>query len=283
MEGPMRWKEHVESALDGRHPGLGHYVELFLDAIIILSTVAMGVETLPGLPYWGIEALRAFEFFVVAVFTVEYALRLLTTPAPLGYARSFFGMVDLLAIAPFYIALLLTGTHVDLRAVRVLRLLRLARLLKLARYTTALDRFGVAWRAVREEVIVFGIAAVVVLYVCALVIYQCEHDAQPDKFRSVFDAMWWAAVTLTTVGYGDIYPITPIGRLFTVFMLFVALGIIAVPTGLVASALVAIRHREDEQERKEKAEEEARKARNATRGKRGKTAAKRRPAGKKPS
>jgi voltage-gated potassium channel len=276
----MHWKEHVATALDGRHPGLGHYIELFLDAIIILSTVAMGVETLPDLPPSAVEALYAFEIFVIAVFTTEYVLRLLTTPRPLGYARSFFGVVDLLAIAPFYIALLATGSGIDLRAIRALRLLRLARLFKLARYTAALDRFGVAWRAVKDEIIIFGITALVVLYVCALVIYQCEHDAQPDKFRSVFDAMWWAAVTLTTVGYGDIYPITFFGRLFTVFMLFIALGIIAVPTGLVASALVAIRHREDEREKEEKAEAAAKKA---AREKAGKPVARRRPARKAPS
>jgi voltage-gated potassium channel len=272
----MHWKEHVGTALDGRHPGLGHYIELLLHIIIVLSTIAMGIETFPNLPQWASDGLHAFELFVVAVFTVEYVLRLLTTPEPIGYARSFFGIVDLLAIAPFYIALLLTGTHVDLRAVRALRLLRLARLFKLARYTTALNRFGVAWRAVKDEVIVFGMTAAVVLYICALVIYQCEHDAQPQKFRSVFDAMWWAAVTLTTVGYGDIYPITPIGRLFTIFMLFVALGIVAVPTGLVASALVAIRHREDAQEEKERAEAAAKRKKSASSEKGGGTGSRRR-------
>jgi len=278
----MHWKEHVATALDGRHPGLGHYIELFLDAVIILSTIAMGVETVPDLPAWAVEALYAFELFVIAVFTVEYVLRLLSTPHPFGYARSFFGIVDLLAIAPFYIALLATGSGIDLRAIRALRLLRLARLFKLARYTVALDRFGVAWRAVKDEVTVFGITALVVLYVCALVIFQCEHDAQPDKFRSVFDAMWWAAVTLTTVGYGDIYPITFVGRLFTVFMLFMALGIIAVPTGLVASALVAIRNREDAQEEREKAEAATRKK--AARKETGERATRRRsPARKAPS
>jgi voltage-gated potassium channel len=278
----MHWREHVATALDGRHPGLGHYIELFLDAVIILSTIAMGVETVPDLPAWAVEALYAFEIFVIAVFTVEYVLRLLSTPHPFGYARSFFGIVDLLAIAPFYIALLAAGGAIDLRAIRALRLLRLARLFKLARYTAALERFGVAWRAVKDEVTVFGITALVLLYVCALVIFQCEHDAQPDKFRSVFDAMWWAAVTLTTVGYGDIYPITFVGRLFTVFMLFVALGIIAVPTGLVASALVAIRNREDAQEEREKAEAAAK--RKAARKETGEPATRRRsPVRKAPS
>ncbi len=228
------------------------------------------------------------------MFTAEYVLRLATAPAPGGYARSFFGVVDLLAIAPFYLGLVFAGIGLDLRAVRALRLLRLVRLLKLARYTSAIDRFAAAWRAVKEEVVVVGVAAVIVLYVCALVIHQFEHDAQRDRlvplarphggfpasgahglkrplragsrshrqpthasafpdgleaFASIFDAMWWAAVTLTTVGYGDVYPVTSVGRVFTVLMLFVALGIIAIPTGLVASALSAIRAKEAAEDR----------------------------------
>ena len=240
----MDWRKHVRTALDGRHPGLGRRVELVLDALILYSALSMGVETLPHLPGWAGTALFVSEVVVVAVFTVEYVLRLVTSAAPAAYARSFFGIVDLLAIAPFYLGLAFLGFGIDLRAIRALRLLRLVRLLKLARYTSAIDRIAAAWRVVKEEVIVFGITAMIVLYVCALVIWQCEHDAQPEAFASVFDAMWWAAVTLTTVGYGDIYPVTTLGRIFTVFMLFVALGIIAIPTGLVASALSAIRTKE---------------------------------------
>jgi hypothetical protein len=106
---------------------------------------------------------------------------LATSPAPAGYARSFFGIVDLLAIAPFTLGLVFVGFGLDLRAVRALRLLRLVRLLKLARTTSAIDRLLSAWRAVKEEVAVFGVAAVIVLYVCALVIDQFEHDAQPAR------------------------------------------------------------------------------------------------------
>ncbi|MGF6228316.1 voltage-gated potassium channel [Inquilinus ginsengisoli] len=240
----MGWRTQVATALDGRHPGLGHRVELGLHALILYSALSMGIETLPGLPGWAATVLAVSESVVVAVFTAEYVLRLATTPAPGAYARGFFGVVDLLAIAPFYLGLVFAGIGIDLRAVRALRLLRLVRLLKLARYNSAIDRLTSAWRAVKEEIVVFGAAAVIVLYVCALVIYQFEHDAQPEAFASVFDAMWWAAVTLTTVGYGDVYPVTAIGRIFTVLMLFVALGIIAIPTGLVASALGAIRAKE---------------------------------------
>lgn len=240
----MGWRKQVATALDGRHPGLGHRVELGLHALILYSALSMGIETLPGLPGWAATVLAVSEIVVVAVFTAEYVLRLATSPAPGAYARGFFGVVDLLAIAPFYLGLVFAGLGIDLRAVRALRLLRLVRLLKLARYNSAIDRLIAAWRAVKEEIVVFGAAAVIVLYVCALVIYQFEHDAQPEAFASVFDAMWWAAVTLTTVGYGDVYPVTTIGRIFTVLMLFVALGIIAIPTGLVASALGAIRAKE---------------------------------------
>jgi voltage-gated potassium channel len=247
----MDWRKHVRTALDGRHPGLGHRVELFLHALILYSALSMGIETLPHLPGWAATALSVSEIVVVAVFTTEYVLRLLTSPAPGAYARSFFGIVDLLAIAPFYIGLIFIGAGIDLRAVRALRLVRLARLLKLARYTSAIDRLAAAWHVVKEEVIVFGMVAMIVLYVCALVIFQFEHDAQPEAFGSIFDAMWWAAVTLTTVGYGDIYPVTAVGRIFTVLMLFVALGIIAIPTGLVASALSAIRAKEAAAEERE--------------------------------
>lgn len=245
----MSWKEHVETALNGRHAGLGHYIELFLSGVIIYSTIEMGLVTLPDLPLWMREFFLASDIVIIAIFTLEYVLRLLTAPNKAAYAFGFYGIVDILSIAPFYLALIFLGFGFDLRALRALRLLRLARLFKLTRYTTAIDRMAAAWRAVKQEIIAFSITAVIVLYVCALVIYQCEHDAQPKAFASVFDAMWWAAVTLTTVGYGDIYPITPLGRLFTVFILFVALGIIAVPTGLVASAMMAIRNTEHQGEK----------------------------------
>ncbi len=98
----------------------------------------------------------------------------------------------------------------------------------------------------REELIIFATVAVFALYLCGIAIYYFEHAAQPKAFASVFDGMWWAAVTLTTVGYGDIYPITAGGRMFTILVLFVALGSIAVPTGLVSSALARLRATEDE-------------------------------------
>lgn len=234
------WRYHVLSALEGDHPRIGRSIVFFLQCLIVLSVISIGVETLPGLPGWAKEALAYEEMIVVSIFTIEYAARAFFAPRPLRYVFSFWGTVDLAAILPFYLAL-----GLDLRSARALRLLRLFRLFKLGRYSAAADRIAAALRSVSEELLVFGLAASVLLYVCAIFIHYFEHDAQPEAFASVFHSMWWAAVTLTTVGYGDVYPVTVGGRIFTVVMLFLALGIIAVPTGLIASALARLRRKAD--------------------------------------
>jgi voltage-gated potassium channel len=152
---------------------------------------------------------------------------------------SFFGIVDLLAVLPFYIS-----TGVDLRSVRAFRLLRLFRLLKLARYSAAVQRFHRAFLIAREELALFGATALIVLYLSSVGIYYFEREAQPEAFGTVFHALWWAIATLTTVGYGDVYPVTAGGRVFTFFVLVTGLGIVAVPTGLFASALSKAREME---------------------------------------
>jgi voltage-gated potassium channel len=235
----MDWRAHVRTALDGEHPVVGRSVILLIYALIGLSTISIGVDTLPDLPPWVSALLALGEVVSVVVFTVEYALRIAISPKPLAYVRSFFGIVDLLAILPFYLSL-----GIDLRALRAFRLLRLMRLFKVARYSIALRRLARAVHMVREELIVFVWFAFFTLYLCGIGIYYFEHAAQPKVFASVIDGMWWAAVTLTTVGYGDVYPITAGGRLFTVVVLFVALGAIAIPTGLISSALTRLRELE---------------------------------------
>lgn len=236
----------MELALHGRHPRFGRFFELLLLAIIAISSIAMGIETMPNLPMAARSALAIMDTVFAAIFTLEYGLRVAVAEKKRRYIFSFYGMIDLLSILPFYVGLVLGRGVLDLKLARTLRLFRLLRMLKLARYTQATDRLVKAWSIVREEVIVFGAASLIVLYVCAMVIYQFENPVQPEAFASVFDAMWWAAITLTTVGYGDVYPVTAMGRFFTVLMLFIALGIIAIPTGLVSSALTTLRGREEE-------------------------------------
>ncbi len=242
----MSWKDEIGTALEGNHPGLGRRVELALLAVVAISGILLGIETLPGLPGWVRGAIVVANGAILVIFVVEYVLRLATARSKAGYVFSFYGIVDLLAIAPFLIGLLAPFIGLDLRVVRTLRLLRLFRLLKVVRYSRAVARLAEAWTVVKEEVAIFALAASVVLYTAALVVYEFEHEVQPEVFSSVLDAMWWAAITLTTVGYGDVYPVTFGGRLFTVLILLVALGVVAVPTGLIASALTAMRKAEDD-------------------------------------
>ncbi|MBO6632981.1 MAG: potassium channel family protein [Parvibaculum sp.] len=164
-------------------------------------------------------------------------------------------MVDLLSIVPFLLGFLLPWFGLDLRALRTLRLFRLFRLLKVARYSRAAERLTAAWKSVREEVSIFAVVATVLLYACALVVYQFEHEAQPDVFGSVFDALWWAAITLTTVGYGDVYPVTALGRLFAAITALMGICLIAMPAGIFASAFSdALEERRKEEEESEQDE-----------------------------
>lgn len=209
-------------------------------ALILFSTVCFSLETLPDLKPLTIRFLHYSEIVIVAIFTVEYCYRIYCAKNRLRFIFSFYGLVDLLAILPFYIAPVL-----DLRSLRLLRLMRVLRLLKLARYHKAFSRLGEAFRMAREELVIFSLATLVFIYLAAVGIYYFEHAAQPDVYRSVFDALWWAVTSLTTVGYGDMYPITIGGRIFTFAVLMLGLGLVAMPAGIMASSLNAIRRRHE--------------------------------------
>jgi voltage-gated potassium channel len=206
--------------------------EYLIQMLIVLSMISFAVESLPNLSDQWRKWLRAFEVMSVSVFTVEYILRIFLCRPKLKYALTSMGLVDLLAILPFYIS-----TGLDLRSLRAFRLLRLFRLLKLMRYSSAIQRYHRAFLIAKEELVLFGTTALLTLYLASVGIHYFESKAQPEAFGSVFHSLWWATVTLTTVGYGDVYPITLGGRIFTFFVLIIGLGIVAVPTGLLASAL----------------------------------------------
>lgn len=210
----------------------GRLFDLVIQALIILSLVAFSIETIPGIDAQTQTRLRSFEVFTVIVFTMEYLVRLLVADSRRRFVFSFFGLIDLCAILPFYIA-----SGVDLRSIRVFRLFRLVRILKLVRYSRALNRFKVALADIREELVLFAVATLFVLYLSAVGIYYFENPLQPDKFSSVFTCLWWSVTSVTTVGYGDMYPLSTGGKVFTFFVLSVGIGIVAVPTSLLAAAL----------------------------------------------
>jgi len=238
-----RWVLRLKSVIESNESRMGRTFDLAIQALIVLSLVSFSVETLPDLSQVTVRWLRYFEVFAVAIFTGEYLLRIIVADRKLRFIFSFYGLVDLLAILPFYLS-----TGIDLRSVRVVRLLRLFRAFKLVRYSRAVRRIHRALVIAKEELILFTIVTVMVLYFAAVGIYYFENAAQPETFSSVFASMWWALETLTTVGYGDIYPITPGGRFFTGLVLLVGLGVVAVPTGLVASALSAAREMETQED-----------------------------------
>ncbi len=221
----------------------GKIFDLFIQSLIVLSLASFSIGTFPDLSGNTKRILNILEVIIVTIFTIEYLLRLIVADKKLRFVLSFYGLIDLFAILPFYVA-----RGIDLRSLRVFRLFRLIRAFKIFRYSKAIQRFKNAFLEVKEELILFLVATGFLLFIAAVGIYYFENPAQPEQFKSIFHSLWWAVATLTTVGYGDIYPITAGGKIFTSFIVIIGLGIIAVPTGLLASALTKT-IKEDKQDR----------------------------------
>ena len=229
-------KERIRTIIESRDSRIGRGFDFTVQALVCLSTISFTLETLPDLTAGQYAFFRSLEIGFVLIFSVEYLLRLWVAPSRKEFVFSFYGLVDAVAILPFYLAL-----GFDLRGVRALRLLRLFRILKLARYSQSISRLGLALKLAREELILFLAISIIVIYLAAVGIYYFERDIQPEAFGSIPHAMWWAVVTLTTVGYGDLYPVTAGGKVFTFLILLVGLGLVAVPAGIIASALTKAR------------------------------------------
>lgn len=224
----------------------GRVFDMIVMGLILVSVITVSIDTLPNLSPRIRAVFSWLEVVIVGLFTIEYALRIGTAPRKLRYAFSFHGLEDVVAILPFY----LTLGGVDLRVVRVLQLFRVVRILKLSRYSKAIARFGKAMALAKEEIVLFVGVATALLYLSAAGIWYFEHEAQPEAFASILHSLWWATATLTTVGYGDVYPVTVGGKLFTFVILMCGLGIVAVPAGLVAAALSQVRREKSQSESK---------------------------------
>jgi voltage-gated potassium channel len=244
-------REWLYNIIEDNTTKRGRIFDFFIQSLIILSLVGFAIETLPDLSAQARDLLYGFEVFCVVVFTIEYGLRIYVARNPWKYIFSFYGIIDLLAILPFYLA-----TTLDFRALRSLRILRLFRAFKLVRYNRALKRFHIAAKLVREELVLFFVISLIAIYLTAAGIYFFENQTQPDSFSSIFHSFWWAVVTLTTVGYGDVYPITLGGKVFTFFVLIIGVGVVTIPAGLVASALSRARQMQEEELRNEEAAEQ---------------------------
>jgi len=213
-------------------------------ALIFLNVVAVVVGSIESVEArWG-TVLYGFEVISVAVFTAEYLARLWACTADprfqgavhgrVRFALKGMSIIDLLAILPFYLPLV----GVDLRSLRSLRLLRMFRIAKVGRYYSSLDRIKDVFHAKREELVLTSAFMLLMLIVSSSVLYYIENPAQPDVFSSIPATMWWAVATLTTVGYGDIYPVTVLGKVFASVIAILGIGMFALPTGIIGAGFV---------------------------------------------
>ena len=228
------WRDRLEQIIFGVDTPAGRAFDVVLLVLILLSVTVVLLESVPTLRRDHAARLRLAEWVFTVLFTAEYVLRLICTRAPLKYAFSFLGLIDLLAVVPAYLSLALSGTQ-SLAVVRALRLLRAFRVLKLTHYVGEARTLMRALRASRPKITVFLVTVLIIVVIVGALIYLIE--GEEGGFTSIPVSMYWAIVTLTTVGYGDIAPKTVPGRMLASLLMILGYGIIAVPTGIVTAEL----------------------------------------------
>ncbi len=241
-------KRRIYEILEVAAPGdrTSNTIDLFLMMLILANVLAVTLESVESFSSVYRPLFDGFETFSVLVFTVEYLLRLWSCSADsrfgspllgrLRFALTPLALIDLVAILPFYVPFVVP----DLRVVRAMRLLRILRVLKLGRYSEAFRLLGTLIRNKRQELAATFTVLAALLVVASAVMYEVEHTAQPDHFSSIPASMWWAIVTLTTVGYGDIVPVTILGKAIGAVMTVVGIMMVALPTGIIGGGFVEL-------------------------------------------
>jgi voltage-gated potassium channel len=231
---PAAWRTRLHEIVFEAETPAGRAFDLGLVTAILAAVACAMLETVQGLPSSAHTALVAAEWVFTALFSVEYLVRLLCVVRPLRYATSFFGLVDLCAILPTYLSLLMPGAQ-SLLVIRALRLLRIFRVLKLGRYLSEATALRVALLASRAKITVFFASVLVIVSIVGAAMYLVE--GPENGFTSIPIAMYWAIVTMTTVGYGDISPHTPLGRLLAALLMVIGYSMLIVPTGIVSAEM----------------------------------------------
>ena len=236
-------------AVNGNHPFSSTFDKLITYSVLLaiihltLETEAELYSSYTGLFIW-------VERGLTVIFTIEYVLRIVSFKRSyygksfIRYVLSFDLLIDFLALIPFYLTLL----PIDLRYLRTFRLLRLARIFKLTRYNTAINTVKAVISSKKEILTISFVLIGLILYMVSAVMYYVENAAQPEVFSSIPKTMWWGVATLTTVGYGDIFPITPLGRMLGGIIAILGIGIFAIPTGIIASGFTEYVEKSDTEE-----------------------------------
>ena len=224
--------------------------DLIILFFILLSVSSVFIATFEELSSDYKVWFNEIELVAVIIFTIEYLLRIWTADllypdagffgSRIKYVFSLMALIDLLAILPFYIEIFLPVNLIGVRAVRAVRLVRLLRIFKMGRYFEALNSICSVFKRKSREIFSSLFFVLIMLVIASLLIYYAEHDAQPKQFQNAFSGLWWAVATLTTVGYGDIYPVTPLGRFLGAIIAILGIGMVAVPTSILSAGFIEV-------------------------------------------
>jgi len=232
----LSWKKKLHDIIYEADTPEGKLFDVILFITIITSIILVMLESVNSIDKKYHNFLNISEWIITILFTIEYLARILTVKKPIKYITSFYGVIDLLSTVPKYISLIFGGIHA-LAALRALRLLRIFRILKLARYLGASNNLVTALKASRVKISVFIFAVVIVAIILGTIMYLVE--GEENGFTNIPKSVYWCIVTLTTVGFGDIAPQTPLGQLIASLVMILGYGIIAVPTGIVSAEYTA--------------------------------------------
>ena len=235
---------------------VSYLFDLFIMILILISVVSVFLMTFEGIPRNILRSLREAECATMLVFSLEYLLRIWTADllypdkkpwqARLKYMTSPMAIIDLIAILPFYLPMLISFNLAWIRAILLVRFLRI---FKLNRYSDAFLTIVDVFRGKIREILVSLLFVFLLMVISSLLIFYAEHEAQPEQFANAFSGLWWATATLTTVGYGDIYPITPLGRVLGGIIALLGIGMAAVPTGILSAGFVEVLEKKKQKEK----------------------------------
>ncbi len=228
------WNNKLHEIIYEADTRAGKFFDVVLLIAILASILLVMLESVESFDNKYHNFLNISEWIITILFSIEYILRIISIKKPLKYIFSFYGIIDLLSTIPKYLSLFFIGSH-HLAALRALRLLRVFRILKLARYIGASNRLLVALKASKAKISVFLFFVVILCVILGTVMYMVE--GADNGFTSIPRSVYWAIVTLTTVGYGDIAPHTPFGQFIASIIMILGYGIIAIPTGIVSSEM----------------------------------------------
>ncbi len=232
------WRKRLYTVIFEADTTAGRNFDVILVGVILLSIVTVTMDSIPSVSTRVGGHLNIVEWIFTALFTAEYIARLCCVRRPLRYATSFFGVIDLISILPAYASLFMPETSA-LLDIRILRLLRIFRIFKLTLYINEYVRLGQALKASGRKILIFLSVVVMAVLIFGTIMYVVE--GPEHGFTSIPVAMYWATVTMTTVGYGDLTPQTPLGRMIASFMMLIGWGILAVPTGIVTAEMTSQR------------------------------------------